>query len=258
MRYHYMIALTIAGAVTACDRASDSSTVATAPTLLAPAGLEQLNDQPWNSVAGNGWSYRRRTSAKDADIVSDGSAPFSPDHVLRMIFTPDMPRDTEPSVHWIELPRSKEVYTGWWIKLSSNWVGSPAGACKMTFLWAAPSGQGQVYTALLGSSEPHHVGVNTEWAPYSQKIWEPNVSLTEIRHGEWHRVDWYVRWPTAAGVADGVMRWWVDGTLNGNYIDVRFPDGGDGFHQFEFAPTIQIPPPAEQYMYVDHAFVRTR
>ena len=48
--------------------------------------------------------------------------------------------------------------------------------------------------------------------------------------------------------ADGVIRWWVDGVLNGNHFDVRFPPAGQGFQQFEFAPTVQIPAPAEQYM----------
>jgi hypothetical protein len=49
------------------------------------------------------------------------------------------------------------------------------------------------------------------------------------------------------------MRWWVNGVLNGAYTDVRFP--GCCFQQFEFAPTLQNPPPAEQYMYIDHTYV---
>jgi hypothetical protein len=46
--------------------------------------------------------------------------------------------------------------------------------------------------------------------------------------------------------------------LNGNHFDVRFPPAGQGFQQFEFAPTVQIPAPAEQYMDIDHSFVRAR
>ena len=50
----------------------------------------------------------------------------------------------------------------------------------MTLLHFAPSGQGQVYTGLFGSTEPHHVSVNTEWAPCGQKIWDPNRETTPI------------------------------------------------------------------------------
>jgi hypothetical protein len=250
-----VVALTVVAC--ACDDAAGLSRAPGRPGLLEPAGLTQFNEQSWDGLTANRWSYLRRTSAKDGDIVTDPSAPVSPERVLRMIFTPDMQRDSEPSVHWISLPRPRAVHTAWWIKLSENWTGSPAGACKMTFLWTASDGQGQVYTALYRSSEPHHVGVNTQWAPYAQRIWDANITATPIYYGRWYRIDWYVRWATAPDAANGVIRWWVDGVLNGNHTDVRFPDA-DGFQQFEFAPTVQIPPPAEQYIYIDHSFVRGR
>jgi hypothetical protein len=204
------------------------------------------------------WSYLRRTGSKDADIVVDPTAPLSPPHVLRIIFTPDMTRDTDPGVHWIGLPGPREVRASWWVKVSANWIASPAGAAKMTFLHAQPDGQGQVYTALAGSSAPHSVIVNTEWAPYTQRIWEPNVAKSPIGYGRWYRIDWYAKWESNPSAVDGILRWWVDGVLNGEYSDVRFPAGGDGFQQFEFAPTVQQPPPAEQHMYIDHTSIETR
>jgi hypothetical protein len=48
------------------------------------------------------------------------------------------------------------------------------------------------------------------------------------------------------------IQWWVDGVLNGDYRDVIGYRSGS---QFEFAPTLQIPPPAEQYMYIDHTHI---
>jgi len=52
---------------------------------------------------------------------------------------------------------------------------------------------------------------------------------------------------------DGIIRWWVDDVLNGNYTTVSYPNAG-GFSQFEFAPTRQRVT-TEQYMYVDHSHV---
>jgi hypothetical protein len=221
---------------------------------LHEPNLLPLNDQPWDRTRGNGWDYLRRSSSRDDDVVADATAPYSPPSVLRIVFTPDMVRDHEPSVHWMSLPAPREVYALWWIKLSPNWSPSPAGGGKMTFLHAR-DGQGQVYSGLFGSTAPHRVGINTEWAPYGQHIWDPNVETSAINYGEWYRMEWYLKWDSAPGAGDGVLRWWVNGVLNGSHTDVRFPAASAGFQQFEFAPTLQQPPAHEQYMYVDHTYV---
>jgi hypothetical protein len=52
------------------------------------------------------------------------------------------------------------------------------------------------------------------------------------------------------------MRWWVNGALNGDHRTVQYP--ACCFQQFEFAATLQNPPPAEQYMYIDHTRISTR
>jgi hypothetical protein len=256
-----VIALTLAasvagvtGACTQSDTRTDLSPTAMTPVEPAPSAATPI-DQTWDALTGNGWNYLRRTSSKDADIVTDVSARASPPRVLRITFTPGMSRDTEPGVHWIRLAETREIHASWWLKLSANWTPSPAGAAKMTFLHARDGGQ--VYTALAGSSAPHSMIVNTEWAPYGQKFWEPNVTTRAIAYDHWYRVEWYVKWESAPRAGDGILRWWIDGVLNGEYRNVRFPDEGTGFQQFEFAPTVQKPPLADQYMFIDHTSIRT-
>jgi hypothetical protein len=221
-----------------------------------PSGMTLLNDQPWSLLSGNGWSYLRRTSSKDASIVLDTAAPLSPPNVLRMVFTPDMQRDTEPSVHWMSVSGVREIYTAWWMKVSPNWSCSPAGCGKVTFLFT--NGAGQVYTNLYhpasASGPPFRIGANTEWAPYGQQLWFPNVTTTLVHPGQWHRIEFYYRWETTPGVSgDGIIRWWVDGVLNGNHTNVHYPAAS--FNEFQFAPTLQNPPPAEQYIWIDHTRV---
>jgi hypothetical protein len=245
----------VTGACTQSDTRTDLSPTAMTPVEPAPSAATRI-DQTWDALTGNGWNYLRRTSSKDADIVTDVSARASPPRVLRITFTPGMSRDTEPGVHWIRLAETREIHASWWLKLSANWTPSPAGAAKMTFLHAR-DGQGQVYTALAGSSAPHSMIVNTEWAPYGQKFWEPNVTTSAIAYDHWYRVEWYVKWESAPRAGDGILRWWIDGVLNGEYRNVRFPDEGTGFQQFEFAPTVQKPPLADQYMFIDHTSIRT-
>jgi len=224
----------------------------------ALAHVESLWRRP--AEPGTQWKYMRRTSSKDAVITTDAAAPFSPSNVLRIVYTPDMAPDSEPSVHWIGLPSPKEIYTAWWIKLSPNWIPNPAGGGKMTFLFTLPGG-GQVYTNYYhptadGSVQgpPYRIGANTEWAPYGQQIWYPNVATTWINPGEWHRIEFYYRWETTPGVSgDGIIRWWVDGNLNGDQRNVHYPAVG-GFEEFQFAPTVQFAG-VLRYMYVDHAHI---
>jgi len=218
------------------------------PPLHEPAGFRAATDQPWRALQGEGWGYLRRTSSKHDDICVDSSVTNAT--ALRIVFTPDMRPNTEPSVHWILLPHVRSVYAAWHVELSLNWTSSPAGGGKISFLHTPTA---QVYTGFFGSSAPHHVSVNTEWPPYGQKIWDPNVTTTPITYGQWYRIEWYMQWESAPGAGDGVMRWWVNGTLNGEYSNVHYPVGG--FSQFEFAPTLQNPPPQEQYMYVGHTYV---
>jgi hypothetical protein len=220
-----------------------------------PVGFATLSDQPWNAVTSNSWNYLRRTASKNADIVVDASVPFSPSNTLRIIFTPDMSRDTEPGVHWIGLPRSKEIYTGWWMKVSPNWSCSPAGCGKITFLFPDDAnGAGVTYSNLAGTNGSYYINIATTWPSTGYKFWEPNVTKTPIAGDQWARVEWYVKWESSPGAGDGIIRWWVNGTLNGDYRNVPFP-AISGFLEFQHAPTLQNPPPAEQYMYIDHTHV---
>jgi hypothetical protein len=250
--------VSIATGAMACNANPAGPTDVEPPDRGGIEGLVPFNDQPWSGLTTAGWRYLLRTSARNANIVTDATAPASPPDVLRIVFTPGMPRDTEPGVHWVRLPATREVYTSWWLKLSANWTSSPAGAVKMTFLHASPDGRGQVYAALGESTAPHAMIVNTEWAPYGQRFWVPNVTSTPISYNRWYRFDWYVKWPSMPRADDGIMRWWVDRALNGNYGNVAFPADGTGFQQFEFAPTVQRPPSVEQYMYVDHTTIEIR
>lgn len=265
----------------ACQQPAGSNGRVAEPPLNEPPAMVRVTDQPWNTLRvplppilerlrdllfpgwepDTLWSYLRRTSAADDDIVTDPTAPHSPPYVLRIVYTPGCCANAEPSVHWIRLPAVQEAYTAWWMKLSDNWIPNPAGGGKMTFLWTTPQGQGQVYTnlyhrggdAVTGWIEgpPYRVGANTEWAPYGTRIWLPNVAATGINPGEWHRIEFYYKWGTAG---DGIIRWWVDGELNGDYTGVIYPPAL-GFNQFEFAPTVQFAGPQTRYLYVDHTIV---
>jgi hypothetical protein len=245
----------VADVTLGCTRNESVARSPTSTTPLDPPPSQPVSftDQPWDTLTGNGWNYLRRASSRDADIVVDSTAPVSPQRVLRIVFTPDMTPDSEPSVHWTHLSSSpREISISWAMKLSRNWTTSGAGGGKIAFLWP-PDGEGQVYINIGGSRSPHRINVNTEWAPYDQRLWEPNVTTTPITYDEWYQIEWYMRWESSRGAADGIVRWSVNGVVNGDHRNVVFP--ACCFQQFEFAPTRQDRPRFEEYMYIDHTRV---
>jgi hypothetical protein len=224
-----------------------------------PSGLVTVTDQPWNQLTADGWGYLLRTASKPSDIISDSTAPLSPNSVMRMIFTPSMSRDTEPGVHWKSLGSlPTEVYAGWWMKTSSNWTCSPAGCGKISFFWPQESnGAGVTYSNLAGDDGSYYINIATTWPSTGYRFWEPNVTKTMFTDGEWVRVEWYVKWASSPSANDGILRWWVNGVLNGDHTNVPFPSIR-GFVEYQNAPTRQDPPPTEQYLYIDHNYISKR
>lgn len=284
-------ALLMAGALTsACEQARASAASGTgsgAPSSTAangqwpnePKEFVTVTDQPWNEIvrpaepgvvdklvararnvfasetaAQNRWSYLRRSSSKDDQIIAGADAPFSPPGILRIVFTTDMQRDHEPSVHWIGLPRVTEVYSAWWMKLSPNWTCSPAGCGKIAFLFPENADGGVLYSNLSGTNELHYVNTVTTWKSTGYKLWHPNVTKTRVDNDRWYQVEWYVKWASSPDAADGILRWWVNGVLNGDYRDVPFP-AVRSLVEFQYAPTRQDPPPTEQFLFIDHTRV---
>lgn len=275
-------ALATVALITACERGRERALVGVAAAASQwpnePKQFITLTDQSWDRIvmpaaqSGVGrlvakaralltsadeesdWRYLRRSSSKDDEIVADSAAPGSPPHVLRIVFTTDMQRDHEPSVHFVGLPRVAEVYAGWWMKLSANWTCSPAGCGKITFLLPESTNPGVIYSNLAGTDGSHYVNVATTWPSTGYKFWPPNVTETRVDDDRWYRVEWYVKWASTPDANDGIIRWWVNGELNGDHRNVPFP-AIPGFLEFQHASTRQNPPPTEQYMYIDHTYV---
>jgi hypothetical protein len=220
-----------------------------------PPGLILINEQGWDCIGCNGWRYQAHSGSSDIQV--DRTAPRSPSSVLRVVFPTSMPRDSGPGNHWLVLARPhswRELYVAYWIKWGEPWDVREQGA-KVSFTWTQ---RGQYSYTLLGPGEPppYEIARVVGWPPYGYSyadrgMWHPNVSNTPVWPGQWYFVEEYLRYPSTPGGSDGVMRWWVNGTLNGNYTNVTYPADG-GFVQFEFPFTRQAKPKVASYVYLDH------
>lgn len=83
----------------------------------------------------------------------------------------------------------------------------------------------------------------------------PNVTTTPLYRDRWHHLAAYYRWSTSKTAADGIWRWWIDGTLNGEYTDIVY--SLDPAIEFQFAMTKQkVPNPPDQFVWFDQTIVR--
>jgi len=64
---------------------------------------------------------------------------------------------------------------------------------------------------------------------------------------------------SASGVADGQVRWWVDGVLAANYTNAKLR--GDMFSEFHFSPVwggLGGTKARDEYLWVDHIYLSGR
>src|SRR4029077_2121205 len=62
-----------------------------------------------------------------------------------------------------------------------------------------------------------------------------NIAHPAVALGQWHRIELLVGQSTSPSSRDGIVRWWMDGVLIGDYTAVNFPTGN--WIQAEISPT---------------------
>jgi hypothetical protein len=66
----------------------------------------------------------------------------------------------------------------------------------------------------------------------------------------------YVKYSTTGTSGDGIIRWWLDGILIGNYSNASFP--GKALSEFQFSPTwggTGDTKTQQDYYWFDHAYI---
>jgi len=140
----------------------------------------------------------------------------------------------------VEFPLSPpltELYWGFWWKPSNPFQSHRSGVNKIAFIWTPSGSTDLLYFDL--SPNPWRIrcmnDLYTGHGPSAGARLEPNITRTVIALGEWHRIEVHVRYSTR-DQADGILKWWVDGVLNGVYADLKMTQDG-GFDHVSFSPT---------------------
>ena len=220
----------------ACHSAAGPSgataTSGTASWPNEPAGFVTLTDQYWTALTGVGWN--RRESAEDR-IVRDPTAPSVPATALEYLFPKGFPGGAAPATHYYELGNRREIFVGMQVKVSSPWQGHSSGVNKIQFVYVQNS---DVAMVMHGPPRgPYELRVLPQWREHGGAWLTPNAGApTPVSLGTWHRLEWHLKYESRYGAADGIVRWWLDGALVGNYTNVRYPDD-PGFVEYQISPT---------------------
>jgi hypothetical protein len=223
--------------------ADDTTTVVLAegwPNL--PAGFSTVSSEGFTLPTENGWvTLQRDTShGSGATLAVDMGAPVSPPSVLQYTFGTGFLGGHTPGVTYYDLTVPvRETYFGFWWKMSNPWQNNAgSGVNKLAFMLTRQTAtDGQIVIILFSTGGPYTVQVVPEFAPSGDiRRLPPNVTATPVTLGDWHRLEWYVKYSSTPATPDGETRWWLDGILQGSYGDLKTP-ADSGFSEYQLAPT---------------------
>ena len=210
---------------------SEGSQPGTIAWTHEPAGLSVLTDHAWTDLTSGGWN--RRPSGDDR-IVDDATAPASPTSTLEYVFPVGFPGGTAPATQYYSVKDRTELFVGLEFKVSQPWQGHSSLVNKVQFLYTASS---DVAMVMYGpQAGPFELRVMPQWPEHGNVWLTPNRTNAPVALGGWHRLEWYLKYESAYGAGDGVIRWWLDGAPIGDYSNVRYPNDS-GFSEYQISPT---------------------
>ena len=125
------------------------------------------------------------------------------------------------------------LFRSW--KPSSPWQGDASSVNKIQFFQVQNS---SIYMTMYGpNGGPYELRCDAQWPEQGTGWLVPNAGNSgRVTLGQWHRLEWYLKYESSYGAGDGIVRWWMDGVLVGNYTNIRFPND-NGFVEYQISPT---------------------
>jgi uncharacterized protein YjdB len=242
-------------------------------------GLNRLFDSEFNSLSdmqAEGWGYNSPKCYSggfcNPEVIDDTAFPNSP--VAQNTYASGHALTGTGSVGssggtrlWWNDASVNEMYISWRYRLDPGWANSgtnmkmlgirrPDGSGHKQFAWIRASGDGPNLRFDMNQKTERTGQV------VASRILTPNRSGGTVRAGTVHFYEVYVKMNTP-GVANGVVRMWLDGVLTAEYNDVMWV--GDSsfpyrtFSGVKWDPIIGARTPApEQWSRIDDLYVSGR
>jgi uncharacterized protein YjdB len=210
-----------------------SSPASTTGWPNAPTTYGSISDQPWNLLNTLGWATANNSQGLVA-TVTDLTSLLTGSSSLQFTYPAGMAGGTAPGMAYIGLNSLRHFYAGNWWKANAGWQGHNSNVNKLQFLYT--NGGGDMCMVMYGTpGGPYELRTAIQFIGADSRIWlVPNVANVNVTVGSWHQIEWQVETGTP-GVANGIVKWWIDGTLVGSYSDVLFPSAP--LTEYQLSPT---------------------
>jgi hypothetical protein len=204
-------------------------------TPESPSSYPVLSQNPLDALDAFGW---RTTDNEDGLLgiaTAVGALLAAPD-VLQFTYPIGFAGGTAPATEYFDFPHAKHFYASFAWKANANWQGHDSDVNKLAFVYL-PSGAGDVLLQFYGPpGGPYDLRASLELVSADKRFFlVPNISNVPVQLGNWHQIEWQIEYNTTTSPANGIMRWWMDGTLIGQYTDILYPTIGMG--EFQLSPT---------------------
>jgi len=223
---------------------------------------EPAEDQSWES---RGW-YDYAQGGNTLPLVADGAIPSSTSSI-QYAWAQSATTPTNTGGMRKLIPDADNVYFSFYIKVSSNWVGS--GESFHPHIFQFLTNKNGAYTG--PNSAP--VAIQVELDVFTLRLSFTNVNNpygvysfadTDMLPDTWHKIETFIRLNTMVGTvgqSDGIMRGWLDGSLVVDDTDrlIRTGSGNEDmlFNQALIVPYIGSGSPITQTMWIDDLTIGT-
>ncbi len=237
-------------------------------TTLVDCPFSQLPTNP-TTVCGIGNYYRA------GSIVTDLSAPVSPPNVFKSAIAAGA-NTGGSQLNYLAPQVYREMYVGFKWRTNPEFYGRQV-ANKMFFvrgpqsngffgLMGGPGGgnaAGSPFFLFFGPNVTNQAGLpgavdNSHTCGGSGFTCYPNVGSGQtVPTGTWFTIEAYLKSSTTSTSRDGIVRWWVNGSLAGNYTNMNLSVAGlDEWVWSETWDGTVNPPPAQEWAhYIDHLHI---
>lgn len=153
---------------------------------------------------------------------------------------------------------ARRLFIAFYVKLSPNWSDANE-ATKLVMLWSSKQGQANNPIFLSRRAKPYvtsSVAIQNGIDPTSF-IW----SSTGYSRNAWHKMEYYLEQNTP-GIANGVLKTWVDGSPVLNLSNVKWIGAGDtpgNYNWLKFNLVYgggSLPVPSDMYALIDDWYVK--